>query len=113
MTYTIPDYAKPYVPQAQTDWQLFDSICYAIKGTSTEEEAAFGLRFMDWWRTINIECFESRLQPLFISREVSSYGHWIGLCQYRQPATSSLPGLPSPAVTTSKPLPTACLASTT
>ena len=82
MTHTIPDYAKPYVPQAQTDWQLFDSICYAIKGTATEEEAAFGLRFMSWWKTINVECFESRLQPLFISREVSSYGHWIGLCQY-------------------------------
>jgi len=82
MTYTIPDYAKAFVPQAQTDWQLYDAIRYAIKGTSTEDEAAFGLRFMDWWRIINIECFESRLQPLFISREVASYGHWIGLCQY-------------------------------
>lgn len=81
MTHTIPDYAKPYVPETQTDWQLFDSIRYAVKGTTTGVDKSLCLQFLDWWKTINVECFESRLQPLFISREVSSYGHWIGLCQ--------------------------------
>ena len=81
MPHTIPSYAKPYVPDAQADWKLFDSICYAVKGTTAGEEQDFSLRYLQWWKTINIECFESRLQPLFISREVASYGHWIGLCQ--------------------------------
>lgn len=80
MTYTIPDYARPFVPDAQTDWKLFDAIRYAVLGTSTGEDKDLCPMFLDWWRIINVECFESRLQPLFISREVSSYGHWIGLC---------------------------------
>lgn len=82
MTYTIPDYAKPYVPNTETDWQLFDSIRYAVMGTATGEDKTLSLQYLDWWKIINVECFESKLQPLFISREVSSYGHWIGLCQY-------------------------------
>ena len=81
MTYTIPDYAKRYVPNAQTDWQLFDAIVRAVDGTATGEDHSLSLMFLNWWRIINVECFESRLQPLFISREVASYGHWIGLCQ--------------------------------
>ena len=78
----IPDYARQYVPDAQTDWKLFDSICYAVKGTASGEEQDYSLMYLQWWKTINIECFESRLQPLFVSHEVSAYGHWIGLCQY-------------------------------
>ena len=77
----IPDYLHQYVPDAQTNWKLFDSICYAVKGTTAGEEQDFSLRYLQWWKTINIECFESRLQPLFVSREVAAYGHWIGLCQ--------------------------------
>ena len=78
----IPNYAWDFVPrQTETDWKLFDSIRYAIDGTATGEDRGLSLQFLDWWKTINVECFESRLQPLFITREVSSYGHWIGLCQ--------------------------------
>ena len=48
----------------------------------TGEDKQIALAYQDWWKIINIECFESRLQPLFISREVAAYGHWIGLCSY-------------------------------
>ena len=81
MPHQIPDFARSFVPDSKTDWALFDAIRYAVMGTTTGEDKGLCLKFLDWWKTINVECFESRLQPLFISREVSSYGHWIGLCQ--------------------------------
>ena len=82
MAHTIPDYARPFVPDTKTDWKLWDSIRYAISGTMTGEDKQIALAYQDWWKVINDECFESRLQPLFISREVAAYGHWIGLCSY-------------------------------
>ena len=81
MPHPIPHYVEQFIPDAQTDWQLFNSIRYAVMGTTTGEDKGLALRYLDWWKIINVECFGSRLQPLFISREVSSYGHWIGLCQ--------------------------------
>ena len=80
MSHTIPDYARPFVPNTKTDWKLWDSIYYAISGTMSGEDKQVAFSYQDWWKIINEEVFESRLQPLFISREVASYGHWIGLC---------------------------------
>jgi len=82
MSFTIPDYAQPLIPDAKTDWKLFDSIVYALSGTTNGEDLKTSLMYLDWWRWLNIEVFGERLQPLFISREVAAFGHWIGLCSY-------------------------------
>lgn len=82
MPFSIPDYAQPLIPKAKTDWKLFDSIVYALSGTTDGEDLKTSLMYLDWWRWLNIEVFGERLQPLFISQEVSAYGHWIGLCSY-------------------------------